>query len=70
VVIERGAEPTRWLRATMKAGHALTRVHALLGALVRSRCGVEVKDIELLVVRHELEVLGRQVTRPSFPDRA
>jgi len=28
---------------------------ALLGALVRSRRGLDLKDIELLVLRHELE---------------
>ena len=39
---------------------------ALLGALVRTRRGLDVKDIELLVLRHELEVLRRQVTRPQF----
>jgi hypothetical protein len=37
---------------------------ALLGALVRGRRGLDVKDIELLVLRHELEVLRRQVARP------
>ena len=39
---------------------------ALLGALVRCRRGLDVKDIELLVLRRELEVLRRQVARPSF----
>jgi putative transposase len=39
---------------------------ALLGALVRSRRGVDVKDLELLVLRHELEVLRRQVARPKL----
>lgn len=34
---------------------------ALLGALVRRPRGLDVKDVELLVVRHELEVLRRQV---------
>ena len=34
-------------------------LRALLGALVRSRRGLDVKDIELLVLRHELEVLPR-----------
>ena len=45
---------------------------ALLGALVRSRRGLDVKDIELLVLRHELEVLRRQVARPKLraADRA
>jgi putative transposase len=47
-------------------------VRALLGALVRSRRGLHVKDIELLVLRHELEVLRRQVGRPQLrpADRA
>jgi putative transposase len=45
---------------------------ALLGALVRSRRGLDVKDIELLVLRHELEVLRRQGARPKLraADRA
>src|SRR5918996_375519 len=45
---------------------------AVLGALVRSRRGLDVKDIELLVLRHELEVLRRQVGRPKLgaADRA
>jgi hypothetical protein len=45
---------------------------ALLGALVRSRRGLHVKDVELLVLRHELEVLRRQVARPELrpADRA
>ena len=38
---------------------------ALLGVLVRSRRGPDVKDLELLVLRHELEVLRRQVARPA-----
>ena len=45
---------------------------ALLGALVRSRRGLQVKDIELLVLRHELELLRRQVAQPKLrpADRA
>jgi putative transposase len=41
-------------------------VRALLGALVRSRRGLHVKDVELLVLRHELEILRRQVVRPNL----
>ncbi|MGZ4418298.1 MAG: hypothetical protein ACXVRV_08990, partial [Gaiellaceae bacterium] len=47
-------------------------VRAVLGALVRSRRGLDVKDIELLVLRHELAILRRQVARPKLEmaDRA
>src|SRR5438270_11714553 len=47
-------------------------VRAVLGALVRSRRGLHVKDVELLVLRHELEILRRQVVRPKLrmADRA
>ena len=47
-------------------------VRAVLGALVRSRRGLDVKDIELLVLRHELAILRRQVARPELrmADRA
>ena len=47
-------------------------VRALFGLLVRSRCGPDVKDVELLVLRHELEVMRRQVGRPRLgpADRA
>jgi putative transposase len=41
-------------------------VRALLGALVRSQRGLDVKDVELLVLRHELEILRRQVARPKL----
>jgi putative transposase len=41
-------------------------VRALLGALVRSRRGLHVKDVELLVLRHELEILRRQLVRPEL----
>jgi hypothetical protein len=47
-------------------------VRALFGLVVRSRRGPDVKDVELLVLRHELQVLRRQVGRPRFrsADRA
>jgi hypothetical protein len=41
-------------------------VRALLGALVRSRRGLDVKDVEPLVLRHELAILRRQVARPKL----
>ena len=40
-------------------------VRAVLGALVRSRRGLDVKDIELLVLRHELAILRRQAGKPN-----
>jgi putative transposase len=47
-------------------------IRALLGALARSRRGLDVKDVELLVLRHELEIVRRQVSRPRLgtADRA
>jgi putative transposase len=47
-------------------------VRALLGALMRSRRGLDVKDIELLVLRQQLAILRRQVARPKLgmADRA
>jgi putative transposase len=50
----------------MAFSFAYLAFRALLGALVRTRRGLDVKDIELLVLRHELEVLRRQVARPKL----
>jgi hypothetical protein len=46
-------------------------VRAPFGLFVRSRRGPDVRDVELLVLRHELKVLRRQVgaaEAPSPPD--
>ena len=45
---------------------------ALVGVLVCRRRGLDVKDLELLVLRHELDVLRREVAQPKFraADRA
>lgn len=45
---------------------AYLTVRALLGLLVRSRRGPDIKDIELMILRHELDVLRRQVPRPAI----
>jgi hypothetical protein len=47
-------------------------VRALFGLLVRSRRGPDLKEVELLVLRHELEILRRQAGRPRLrrADRA
>src|SRR5512132_797871 len=39
---------------------------SLLKLLLRSGRRVDVKDIELLLLRHQLDVLGRQVERPTY----
>ena len=39
---------------------------ALVGVLLRRRRGLDFKDLELLVLRHELEVLRRKVAQPKL----
>jgi hypothetical protein len=58
--------------ATVAFSFLYLAFRALLGALVGSRRGLDVKDVELLVLRHELDVLRRQVARPHLraADRA
>jgi putative transposase len=45
---------------------AYLTVRALLGLFARSRRGPDIKDIELMILRHELDVLRRQVARPAI----
>ena len=51
---------------------AAVAFRALVGALVRCRRSLDVKDIELMVLRHEVAVLRRQGARPKLraADRA
>ena len=61
---------SRWSEGWDMGGVAFSflylAVGALLGVLLRSRRGLYVKDVELLVLRHELEILRRQVVRPKL----
>jgi putative transposase len=65
-----------WAWAETMAGVAFSFLYlafrSLLGAVVRCRRGLDIKDLEMLVLRHELEVLRRQVARPQLraADRA
>jgi transposase InsO family protein len=61
-----------WQIGGMVFSFVYLAVRALLSALVRRRRGLDVRDIELLVLRHEVEILRRQVARPklSMVDRA
>jgi hypothetical protein len=60
-----GAAPVRGVGriGSMAFSFLYLAVRALLGALLRSRHGLDVKDIELLVLRHQLEILRRQRKR-------
>jgi hypothetical protein len=64
--------PGLGVSAAWSSPYLYLAVPVLLGALVRSRRGLGVKDIELLVLHHELAILRRQVGRSklSMTDRA
>jgi putative transposase len=51
---------------------AYLALRTLIGLLLRSRRGPDVKDLELMVLRHELDVLRRHIDRPTLrpADRA
>jgi len=66
LLVDPSVTPAGSRLADDREGAPRRRRARLFGALIRSRRGLHVKDVELLLLRHELEILRRQAARPKL----